>query len=111
MNEFGKTLKRLRTYRNLTQQQLADKLGVDKSTISCYESGKRTPDFEVEEKIADLFNVDLDALRGREPIDYSTVQDNERIKMLLTLARRLPDADLNYLIITAEALLRNRKEV
>ena len=57
--DFPNTLKRLRTKKGITQAQLADALGIGKSTISMYEVGAREPDFEMLECIADYFNVDL----------------------------------------------------
>lgn len=50
----------------LSQSELAEKLGVSTSRISMYEAGKREPDFETEEKIADFFNTDLNTLRGKD---------------------------------------------
>ena len=63
-NTFSKELKKLRKKCGLTQQELADELKLAKSTISMYENGKREPDFETEELIADYFNVDINTLRG-----------------------------------------------
>lgn len=40
---FGDNLKRLRQENNLTQEQLAKKLGISKSSISFYEHSKKTP--------------------------------------------------------------------
>lgn len=66
MATFKDMLKFLRTRDNLSQSELADKLGVAKSTISMYEVGKREPDFETLEAIADFFNVDMNFLLGKE---------------------------------------------
>lgn len=66
MPEFKDMLKYFRMRANLSQSELADKIGVSASTISMYEVGKREPDFETEEKIADFFNTDLNTLRGRD---------------------------------------------
>ena len=63
---FSEELKKLRKGKNLTQQKLADALGISKSTISMYENGNREPDFETSEAIADFFNVRLDDLLGRK---------------------------------------------
>ena len=62
MNYFGIRLKHLRTQDGLTQQDLADALGISKSTISMYENGNREPDFETLENIADYFNIDMATL-------------------------------------------------
>lgn len=56
---FSKRLKELRKAAHLTQTQLAEKLGLAKSTISMYENGNRVPQFEDMEAIADFFNVSL----------------------------------------------------
>lgn len=66
MPEFKDMLKYFRMRENLSQSKLAEKLGLSTSTISMYEVGKREPDFETEEKIADFFNTDLNTLRGRD---------------------------------------------
>lgn len=63
---FPEELKKLRKQHDLTQQKLADDLGIAKSTISMYENGNREPDFETSEAIADYFNVRLDDLLGRK---------------------------------------------
>lgn len=66
MPEFKDMLKYFRMREGLSQSELAEKLGVSASRISMYEVGKREPDFETEEKIADFFNTDLNTLRGRD---------------------------------------------
>ncbi len=66
MAEFKDMLKYYRKRENLSQADLAKKLGLGPSTISMYEVGKREPDFETEELIADFFNVDLNTLRGMD---------------------------------------------
>ena len=65
MADFANVLKLLRLEKSLSQQELADRLGISKSSISMYERGERNPDFETLELIADFFNVDVDYLLGR----------------------------------------------
>lgn len=55
----------LRHAHGLSQQELADKIGVSKSSINMYERGDRIPRSNVQEALADYFNVDLDYLTGR----------------------------------------------
>lgn len=64
MAEFATIFKRLRTDRGLTQQELADKLGITKGAVSMYERGERRPNFEIAEAITDYFGVDLTYLIG-----------------------------------------------
>ena len=52
-------IKALRKTRGLTQQQLADNLGVQRATISNYEIGRRSPHIKELEKIAEVLGVDL----------------------------------------------------
>ncbi|MFR2776351.1 MAG: helix-turn-helix domain-containing protein [Anaerostipes sp.] len=65
MGNFQNILKSLRTSQSLTQDALAKKLKISRSTIGMYENGAREPDFETLELIADFFNVDIDYLLGR----------------------------------------------
>lgn len=62
---FGNRLKTLRI-KKLTQQQLADLLGLTKSVISAYENGLRYPAYDVLIKIARIFKVSTDFLLGVE---------------------------------------------
>lgn len=71
MGNFQNIFKRLRSASGLTQAEIAEKLGISRSTIGMYETGAREPDFETLEKIADFFNVDTDYLLGRT--DKTTV--------------------------------------
>lgn len=63
--KFGDRLKLLRKENNLTQSELAKIFSLGESTISFYESNKRTPDYELLQKIANYFNVSTDYLLGR----------------------------------------------
>jgi transcriptional regulator with XRE-family HTH domain len=65
VSDFGKRFKELRISSGLTQDEIAKKLNTSRSRIGMYETGKREPDHETLEMIADFFNVDLDYLLGR----------------------------------------------
>ena len=62
--KIAEMIKYLRLRDNLSQRELAAKIHVSPSTIGMYESGQRFPTQEVEEALADYFNVSLDVLRG-----------------------------------------------
>ena len=55
MSDFGNNLRNLRKSRNLTLEELAEKLNINKSTLSRYESGQREPNHEAEEKLIGFF--------------------------------------------------------
>lgn len=68
--KFAERLKDLRTKRGYSQQDLAKKLGISKSTISMLEVGSRQPSKEMMELIADFFNVTLDYLMGKDDVSF-----------------------------------------
>jgi transcriptional regulator with XRE-family HTH domain len=55
-------LKELRTEAGLTQEQVAEKLGVTRSAIARWESGKGIPDISNLILISDYFNISLDEM-------------------------------------------------
>jgi transcriptional regulator with XRE-family HTH domain len=63
---FGQRLRLLRDYREMTQQQVADFLNVNRSTYSYYENGKTEPSITTLMRMAELFNVTLDSLLNME---------------------------------------------
>ena len=67
MGDFPNIFRKIREQSGLTQQQMADKLGVSRSAIGMYENGEREPNFETLELIADTFNVDMNYLLGKKP--------------------------------------------
>lgn len=69
MGRFCDRLKILREKRGMSQQHLADELGISRSAVGNYELGSREPDFETLELIADYFNVDMDYLIGKSAIE------------------------------------------
>ena len=66
MSGFSDILVSLRKREELSQQELADELGVARSCIGMYETAKREPDLNSLKAIADFFDVSTDYLLGRE---------------------------------------------
>lgn len=63
---LGGNIEQLRKQKGLTQDDLSRYLGLSKSTISMYESEKRSPDNETLLKLANYFGVTTDYLLGNE---------------------------------------------
>lgn len=59
MASVGKHIRRLRTAKGLTQEQLAEKLFVTRQTVSAWETGKAQPDLETLERIAAALNTEV----------------------------------------------------
>lgn len=65
-NVDGNRIREARKNLGLSQQAVADKIGVSKVTICWYESGERTPSLEKFLKLAEALNLSLDELVGQE---------------------------------------------
>ncbi len=80
---IGLRIKSLRKKENLTQKQLAEKIGVSQRMIGYYESEERFPPHDVLTKLADCFSVSADYLLGRsvtgEPNEQVTPKDEKDI--------------------------------
>lgn len=63
---LAENIKSYRKQANLTQEQLANILGGKKSLASNYENGHSVPDIFTIWKLADIFEVSIDELVGRE---------------------------------------------
>jgi len=59
---MSKTLAELRREKGFTQRELAEKLGLNASTIAMYETGDRTPYLDTAIKIAQLFSVPVESI-------------------------------------------------
>lgn len=71
---FNVRLTYLRKDKKITQKDMAEVLGITRPAYTAYETGKRQPDFEMLQKIADYFDVSTDYLLGRDdranPLNY-----------------------------------------
>lgn len=80
MVNMGEKLKTLWIQKNLTQKQVADRIGLAISAISSYESGVRYPSLETLIKFARIYHVSTDYLLGVTDIrdmDISGLNDDE----------------------------------
>ena len=63
---FGEKILELRKLKGVSQEELADDLGVSQSTISNYERGVNAPDLSTLEKCAQYFNIPIADLIDKE---------------------------------------------
>lgn len=79
---FPTRLRNLMETRNVTQQMLADAIGVKRQTISAYSDGSADPTLPRLSAMADYFHVSVDNLIGKHK---STTPDNEEIRKRIGL--------------------------
>lgn len=77
---FPENLATIRKERGLSQQQLGEKVSIDKRLISRYETGKTAPSIDVAIALAKALNVSLDWLTD---LDYSLFVDDAELTNLL----------------------------
>lgn len=97
---FADTLKQIRTEQGLSQQQLADKLFVDRSSVANWESGRRVPNALLITRIAETLGVEIGTLmtsvnEEQEARPRVIVLDDEKIILrgeMATLEKAMPNA-------------------
>ena len=80
---IGARIRELRAMRGLTQDQIAEKLNMNRANFSHYERDTAVPPSEVLGKIADILNTSTDYLLGRDLV-------NDQVR---ALARDIQDLD------------------
>mgnify|MGYP002524540763 CR=1 FL=1 len=88
---IGSYIAKKRREKNLTQEQLAEKLGVSNKTISKWENGKCMPDYSIIEQLCKELSVTLSELMDGEDAaeDSVRVYDDEQILDLLRRTQEL----------------------
>ena len=69
-NKFPSILRKLRKERNLSQTELAEKIGTNLDTVYSWEKGIRNPRASAIRKLTEFFGVTEDYLLGRVPFRY-----------------------------------------
>ncbi len=101
-------LKLLRTKNKISQQQLADIIGVTQQSINKYENHKIEPDIQTLIKLAEYFNTSVDYLVGHTDIDHvieSIVRYdlNQDEAVLIDKYRRLSKKQKNVVAILTDS--------
>lgn len=71
-------LKVIRNQNKLTQQQVADVLGISRSAYCGYETGRRSPDIDTLMSLSKFYGISLEKFIGKIPANY--VYDDEFIE-------------------------------
>jgi transcriptional regulator with XRE-family HTH domain len=92
MSTFGQRLKALREERELTQEELAKLIGVNRATLANWEVGRTQPDYDRLCRIASYFKVTSDYLIGRTD-QRSAPAEIESIDEAVAIALKLSGVD------------------
>lgn len=110
-SSFAETLRRLRTEKGLSQQQLADLLFVTRPAVARWENGSRMPDAAMISRLSQCLGVDpgmlLNTIAEHVETAHIILVDDERIILkggLPILEEVLPDAEITGFTRPAEAV-------
>ena len=110
-DSFSEILKSFRTEKNLSQQQLADMLFVERTTIANWESGRRTPDAVLLLQISKCLDIDvnilLETIGNTVEVPNIMMVDDESIILksgMAVISNLLPNASVTGFTSPTEAL-------
>ncbi len=87
MKQLAQQIRVLRTAKNLSQDDLAEKLYTSRQAVSKWENGEATPDIDKLVQLAEIFGVSLDYLvLGKEPEKEIVVEQRGKMNVWEFLA-------------------------
>ena len=105
---FGENLKKLRKRANLSQNELANLLGINQYNISFWEIGRSEPNIEQLIKLSEILNVPIDYLLGKDVILTS---NEEEFKTVTNhFIQDIEDEMLNELISLYSSISNEKKK-
>ena len=113
--EIGKKIMELRKKNGLSQEELAEKVGVARQTISKWELGETSPDLKQAKELSKIFNISLDELTGNDIKDV-LVEKTSNTEKLAGLILKLIKFIIIFIIaapfilITLRIIFKNIQE-
>jgi len=89
LKRYSKRIKTMRLSRGMTQAELARAINQSQSSITMYETGRREPNSETFEALADAFNVPISSLIDKDVVNYADainqaeIPKNDDIRLLV----------------------------
>lgn len=100
---FGKNLKKMRKERGLTQKELANSVGIKRSTVAGYESKDQEPSYEVLKKISKVLKCSIDYLLNynvdnavKEEVIFRAISSNEELKEFVENIKDMDPKDIDF---------------
>ena len=109
---FGTNLRNLRVSRHLTQQKIANDMGISQASVTAYENNIREPSFETVRRFAEYFHVAPSILMPFSEIsDDEYIQNvaesfnsNPKLKQLFDIVKNFTETDLDALLAIAKSV-------
>lgn len=118
--QFGNRLRALRKQCKLTQQAVANRLQVHRTTYNKYEAGSVTPDQQGLVRLAEIFGVTVDHLLGlgeEEPTAAVANEEGQTMsltlqeRVLVQLFRQLDRRQQNELVAQVQTIYRKKQDI
>lgn len=119
-NNIGKTIKKLRKDNNMSQEELANLLNCNNTSISKWENGIGNPDIYYLKKISNIFNIDLnDLLEGnnitkkipKTHLIYLLIIIIETVLLIICMIKLTTNKDISTNQINTLELISSNKEI
>lgn len=83
--KIGKFIAKCRKDKNITQEQLAEKLGVSYKSVSRWENGKNMPDYSILKELCNILDIDVNEFLSGEKIEKNEKQTHsiENLDLIL----------------------------
>lgn len=81
-DKIGNFIKSIRLEHNLTQKELADRLGVTYQAVSKWENGKNVPDIGIMKQISEEFQVNIDEILNGEKMEKKPMKPKWYISII-----------------------------
>ncbi len=105
---LGIKIRKLRHENKISQEELADRLGIAQTSVSNIESGKTAPDFLLMQKVCEVFNVGVDYfLNTEDSFQFDKVENNKNSNIgckIDTINNNFPEGILENMLKRLEKL-------
>ena len=100
---FGQRLARLRKQNGLTQDEIADKIGISPQAVSKWENDVSSPDISIILSLSDILGVSTDELLGKDTINPEVVDEEKKTEFRKTQTIEIDeDGEVNLHLDTQE---------
>ncbi|HBF2862384.1 TPA: helix-turn-helix domain-containing protein [Clostridioides difficile] len=88
---IGENIRTFRVDRGMTQEQLAKKAGISRVALGNYEREERTPNLDILEKLAEIFDVSVDIIINLHKLDLGELYD-----LKINFSKNIPLTKMQY---------------